>query len=88
MALFALYVSVGEDRLWPGLLIPAALALFGAWWPGSRYSGAALVAFGTYPALLVARALLPLSDDALGDGLAASHSNVSPDRSVTPMTPT
>lgn len=58
LALFALYVSVGENRLWPGLLIPAALALFGAWWPGPRYSGAALIAFGMYPALLVTRALL------------------------------
>ena len=58
LALNALYVSVGENRLWLGLLIPVAPALFGAWWPGLGYSGMALVAFGVYPAPLVTRAVL------------------------------
>lgn len=58
LALNALYVSVGENRLWLGLLVPVALALFGAWWPGVGYSGMALVAFGAYPALLITRAVL------------------------------
>jgi hypothetical protein len=58
LALTALYVSVGENRLWLGLLVPVALALFGAWWPGLGYSGMALVAFGVYPALLITRAVL------------------------------
>jgi hypothetical protein len=58
LALNALYVSVGENRLWFGLLIPVALALFGARWPGLGYSGVALVAFGAYPALLITRAVL------------------------------
>jgi hypothetical protein len=58
LALNVLYVSVGENRLWFGLLVPAALALFGARWPGLGYSGMALVAFGAYPALLITRALL------------------------------
>ena len=53
LLLFALYVSVAGSSLWWGLLIPAALALFGAWWPGLRYWGAALIAFGMYPALLI-----------------------------------
>ncbi len=51
-ALFALYGSAAMGRLlhswW---LIPAALALFGAWWPGFGYSGAGLMLFGAYPAL-------------------------------------
>lgn len=58
LALFALYVSFAEGRLWSGLSIPAALALFGAWWPGLGYSGAALIAFGMYPALLITGAVL------------------------------
>lgn len=58
LALFVLYVSVGENRLWFGLLVPVALVLFGAWWPGLGYSGTALVAFGAYPALLTTRAVL------------------------------
>ncbi len=58
LALFALYVSVAENRLWSGSLIPAALALFGAWWPGLRYSGAGLVVVGAYPALFITRAVL------------------------------
>ena len=58
LALNALYVSVGENRLWLGLFVPLALALFGAWWPGMGYSGMALVAFGAYPALLITRAVL------------------------------
>jgi hypothetical protein len=58
LALNALYVSYGENRLWSGLLIPAALALVGAWWPGLRYSGAGLVVVGAYPALFITRALL------------------------------
>ncbi len=58
LALNALYVSFAEGRLWSGLLIPAALALLGAWWPGLRYSGAALIAFGMYPALLITGAVL------------------------------
>ena len=58
LALNALYVSVAENRLWSGLLIPAALALFGAWWPGLRYSGAGLVVIGVYPALFITRAIL------------------------------
>jgi hypothetical protein len=57
LALNALYVSYGENRLWSGLLIPAALALVGAWWPGLRYSGAGLVVVGAYPALFITRAL-------------------------------
>ena len=58
LALNALYVSVGENRLWLGLLVPVAPALFGTWWPGLGYSGMALVAFGVYPAPLVTRAVL------------------------------
>jgi hypothetical protein len=57
LALNALYVSVGENRLRFGLLVPVALDHFGAWWPGLGYSGMALVAFGAYPALLVTRAV-------------------------------
>src|SRR4028118_880636 len=57
LALNALYVSVGENRLRFGLLLPVALDHFGAWWPGLGYSGMALVAFGAYPALLVTRAV-------------------------------
>ncbi len=57
LALNALYVSVRENRLRFGLLVPVALAHFGAWWPGLGYSGMALVAFGAYPALLVTRAV-------------------------------
>ena len=55
LALNALYVPVGENRLRFGLLVPVALDHFGAWWPGLGYSGMALVAFGPYPALLVTR---------------------------------
>ena len=58
LILFAVYLSVAESRLWPGLLVPAALVLFGLWWPGLRYSGAALLVFGAYPALLITRAVL------------------------------
>ena len=36
----AIYVSVAESRLWPGLLVPAALVLFGLLWPGLGYAGA------------------------------------------------
>lgn len=57
LALFALYVSVAEGGLWFGLLIPAALALIGLWWPGLRYSGAGLIVFGAYPALLITRSV-------------------------------
>lgn len=53
LALLAVYASVAEGRLWSGLLVPAALALFGMWWPGLGYSGAGLIVFGAYPALLV-----------------------------------
>jgi hypothetical protein len=31
LALNALYVSVDENRVWSDLLVPVALALFGAW---------------------------------------------------------
>ena len=58
LALFALYVSVAGNRPWPGLLVPAALAVSGAWWPGLRHSGVALIAFGVYPALLITGAVL------------------------------
>jgi hypothetical protein len=58
LALHALYVSFGESRLWPGLLVPVALALLGAVWPGLGHSGAALIAFGLYPALLITGAVL------------------------------
>ena len=58
LALHALYVSVGESRLWPGLMLPVALALLGAMWPGVGYSGAALIAFGLYPALWITGAVL------------------------------
>ncbi len=58
LALNALYVSVGESRLWPGLVVPVALALLRAMWPGLGYSGAALIAFGLYPALLITGAVL------------------------------
>jgi hypothetical protein len=58
LALHALYVSVGESRPWPGLLVPVALALLGAVWPGLGRSGAALVVFGLYPALLITGAVL------------------------------
>jgi len=39
-------------------LVPVALALFGAWWPGLRYSGAGLIVFGAYPALFVTTGVL------------------------------
>ena len=39
-------------------MIPAGLAFVGAWWPGLRYSGAALIAFGMYPALLITGSVL------------------------------
>ena len=55
LALNAIYASVAESRLWDGLLVPAVLAIFGLWWPGLRYSGAALILFGAYPALFVTR---------------------------------
>jgi hypothetical protein len=58
LALFAFYVSVAGNSPWSGLLIPAGLAFVGAWWPGLRYSGAALIAFGMYPALLVTGSVL------------------------------
>ena len=58
LTLFALYVSVAGNSLWSGLLIPAALALLGAWCPGLRHSGAALIAFGMYPALLITDSVL------------------------------
>jgi hypothetical protein len=58
LALFAVYVSVAGNRLWPGLLVPAALVLLGVWWPGLGYSGVGLIVFGAYPALLVTGALL------------------------------
>ncbi len=58
LALHALYVSVGESRFWLGLLVPVALALLGAMWPGLGYSGAALIAFGLYPALWITGAVL------------------------------
>ena len=58
LALNALYVSVGESRLWSGSWIPVALALLGALWPGFGYSGAALITFGLYPALLITGAVL------------------------------
>ncbi len=58
LALFPL-VSVAGNSVWRFLLlIPAALALFGTWWPGLRYSGAALIAFGMYPALLISGLVL------------------------------
>lgn len=31
LILFAVYLSVAESRLWPGLLVPAALLVFGAY---------------------------------------------------------
>ena len=58
LALIALYVSVAGSSLWLALLIPAALTLFGAWWFGLRYSGAALIAFGMYPALYITGSVL------------------------------
>jgi hypothetical protein len=59
LALNAIYVSVAESRLWPGLLVPAALLLLGLWLPGLRkYSGIGLIVFGTYPALLITRGVL------------------------------
>jgi hypothetical protein len=39
LALNVLYVPVGENRPWFGLLVPVALVLFGAWWPGLGYPG-------------------------------------------------
>ena len=54
LALFPLYGSVaGSSLLVSWFFIPAVLALFGAWWPGHRYSGVGLILFGTYPALFV-----------------------------------
>ncbi len=55
LGLNAIYVSVAEARLWSGLLIPAALVLFGLLWPGLGYAGVGLIVFGAYPALLVTR---------------------------------
>ena len=53
VGLLALFPFVSFAGVWFALLIPTALALFGAWWPGLRYSGAALIAFGMYPALYI-----------------------------------
>jgi len=58
LALFAVYVSVAENRLWPGLSVPTVLAFLGLWWPGPRYAGMGLIVFGTYPALLISNAVL------------------------------
>jgi hypothetical protein len=59
LAVNTLYVSVGENRLWwSGALVPAALALLVAWWPGLGYSGAGLVVVGSYPALFLTRFVL------------------------------
>ena len=41
----------GASPSW--LLIPTALALLGAWWPGLRCSGVGLILFGAHPALLI-----------------------------------
>jgi hypothetical protein len=57
LALFAVYVSVAESNLWPGLLVPVALAPLGLWWSGLRYAGIGLIVFGAYPALLVTSAV-------------------------------
>ena len=58
LAIFGLYGSLaGETVLYP-LLIPAALALFGAWWPGLGYAWAVFVGFGAYPALFLTMSLL------------------------------
>ena len=58
LVIIALYLSVAGISLWLALLIPAALTIFGAWWFGLRYSGAALIAFGMYPALLITGSVL------------------------------
>ena len=57
LALFP-FVSFAGNSVWSWLLIPAALALIGAWWLGLRYSGATLIAFGMYPALLITGSVL------------------------------
>jgi hypothetical protein len=58
-ALFALYGSAAMGRLFHSWwLIPAALTLLGAWWPGLRYSGVGLIIFGADPALLVTTGVL------------------------------
>ncbi|MDP9476344.1 MAG: hypothetical protein M3R38_11810 [Actinomycetota bacterium] len=57
LGLFGLYaLASGASPSW--LLIPAVPALLGAWWPGVRYSGAGLVLFGAYPALLLTGVVL------------------------------
>ena len=58
VGLLALFPFVSFAGVWLALLIPAALALFGVWWPGLRYSGAALIAFGMYPALYITGVVL------------------------------
>ena len=58
LALFGLYVSVLAELPLYLLLVPAALILFGMWWPGLRYSGAFLVVLGGYPTLLISNAVL------------------------------
>lgn len=58
LTLFAVYVAVAESRLWPGVLVPAALIPLGLWWPGFKYAGIGLVVFGAYPALLITTAVL------------------------------
>ncbi len=58
LILFALYVSVAGNGISFWLVVPVILSIFGAWWPGLGYSGAALIVFGAYPALLITRAVL------------------------------
>ena len=58
VGLITLFPFVSFAGVGLALLVPAALALFGVWWPGLRYSGAALIAFGIYPALLISGSVL------------------------------
>lgn len=58
VTLFCFYASVLANLPLYLLLIPIALALFGVWCFGLRSSGAFLIAFGVYPALLISVAIL------------------------------
>jgi hypothetical protein len=53
-----IYFSVLYDSPPYFFLAALVMAVIGAWWPGPRYSWAALVAFGGLPALLLTSSLL------------------------------
>ena len=55
LALFPLVSDAGNSVWRFLLLIPAALALFGTWWPGLRYSGGGADRFRDVPGVAYQR---------------------------------